>query len=115
MNRWTEPLSDSIQRILAKDMYSYMPDSIIRTSTMKIMNTDYSIYVIIDKFDGRFGDKLVMNAWWSILDKNGKVLITKNSNFVINLESSSYNDLVKKYSQLINQLAIEIGNRINSL
>lgn len=115
MNRWVEPLGDSIQRTLAKDMYSYMSNSVIRTSTMKLMNADYSVYVIIDKFDGRFGDKLVMNAWWSILNKNGKVLITKNSNFVVNLESNSYNDLAKKYSQLINQLAIEIGNKINTL
>lgn len=115
MNRWAEPLSDSIQRTIAKDMYSYMPNSVVRTSAMKLMNEDYSVYIIIDKFDGRFGDKLVMNAWWSVLNKNGKTVITKNSNFVVNLDSSSYNDLVKKYSQLINQLAIEIGNKINNL
>ena len=115
MNRWAEPLSDSIQRTLAKDMYSYMPNSVVRASTMKLMNADYSVYVMIDKFDGKFEDKLVLNVWWSILNKNGKVLMTKNSSLAADLESSSYNDLVKKYSQLVNQLAIEIGNNINTL
>ncbi|MDD2839902.1 MAG: PqiC family protein [Rickettsiales bacterium] len=114
-NRWAEPLADSIQRVLAKDIYSYMPKSVVRSSTIKITNADYLVYVVIDKFDGRFGDKLVLNAWWSILNKNGNVIITKNSNFTVDLENSDYNNLVKNYSQLVNKLAIEIGSKINKL
>jgi len=114
-NRWAEPLASSIQRTLARDIYSYMPNSIIRSSLIGVTDADYHIYVIIDKFDGRFGDKLTMNVWWSVLNKNGKILITKNSSFEGDLKSNSYNDLIKEYSKLVNQLAIEIGNKINSL
>lgn len=114
-NRWLEPLSDSIQRVLASDLYSYVSKSIIKTNAIKTAKADYSVYVMINKFDGRFGDKLVLNVWWSILDRDGNVLMTKNSNFITDLTNSSYSDLVKGHSYLINQLAIEIGNKISAL
>lgn len=114
-NRWVEPLSDSIQRVLAGDLYSYVSKSIIKTNAIKTARADYSVYVMVNKFDGRFGDKVALSVLWSILDKNGNVLIAKNSNFTTDLTSSNYNDLVKGYSYLINQLAIEIGNKISAL
>ncbi|HSQ97959.1 MAG TPA: PqiC family protein [Rickettsiales bacterium] len=111
INRLAEPLSDSIPRILAQDMYSYMPNTIIKYGAMKNGDADYYIHIVINRFDGRFNDKLILNTWWSILDKNGNTVFVKNSNFETDLEGN-YNNLVKKYSELINRLAIEISDKI---
>lgn len=110
-NRWAEPLTDSIQRVLSEDMRSYMPNAIIKYEAMKNGNSDYYVYIVINKFEGRFNDKLILNAWWSITDRNGNTVITKNSHFETNIENN-YNNLVKKYSELVNRLAIEISNKI---
>ena len=111
-NRWAESLNDSIRRVVSENIYTYLENSITKPMVIKSNNTDYSIYIVINKFDGKFNDKIILDVWWSVFNKNGKSIITKNSSYEKELNSENYNDLVNGYSELINEMSIEIINNI---
>ena len=108
-NRWAEPLNIAIQRALIQDLQSSLPNAIINLEQKD--KADYSIFIKVNNFISKFNESTILDISYIIKDKNGKVLITKNSNFKNKL-SDNYWDLVANYSRLINDLSIEIAKKI---
>lgn len=111
LNRWAEPLSSSTQRIISENISKYLQKSVVKPLAGSRKDYDYRIYVEIAKFDGKLGDKIEFSGWWSIVDKNGKIL----SNNKISYEQkigNSYEEMVKSQSEMLGSLSLEIAKNI---
>lgn len=114
VNRWAEPLSDAVQNLLATDIGMLLPKAAVKPSSYRREGFDYVVWVEIGKFEGTWNQKVVLDAWWSIFDRNNN-LITRDK---INLEcplGDNYDELVKQQSTLIGELAKQIAARLARL
>lgn len=110
-NRWGAPLNDIIQRTLAADISMYLPLSQVKTTGNIFKPSAYNIQVTISRFEGTWNEKAVLEAWWSIIDKQGKNLYSNRSYLTADI-GTSYVDLVEKQSELVDELAKTIAKAI---
>jgi uncharacterized lipoprotein YmbA len=72
------------------------------------------VAIEVNKFDGKFGDKARLDAWWTITVKDNKGAIIREHTSLETPVGNDYNDLVKKLDELLDKLSIKIAGRINS-
>lgn len=106
-NRWGAPLSDIIQRTLAADIAQYLPEAQIKTVGSIYKPSEYNIKIEISRFEGTWDEETVLEAWWEISNKEGKILYNRRSMLKSKLEKG-YVELVEKQSDLLDELAKEI-------
>ena len=75
-NRWIEPLTDSMQRVLAEDIYLSLKNTQVTPMTSYSQNYDYRIVVDIAKLQATFGERITMQVWWTVYNKQGQILYT---------------------------------------
>ena len=112
-NRWAEPLNYAIARILADDLSSYLPKSTIKPRTYMTKKFAYTINVEISKFDIIPNQKVALDSWWTIF-KNGNIVYQGRSKFSQPVDGD-LNNLVNAQSNLINQTAKEIAQKLTRL
>lgn len=114
LNRWAEPLSDSMQSILAIDLGRYLPNAVVKPSSFRKEGFDYIIWVEVNKFEGSWNKKVTLDAWWSVIDKNNNIIFRSRAILSRPLQTS-YDDLVIQESDLLNELAAEIAAKLAKL
>lgn len=110
-NRWSEALATMMQRTIANDMSAYLPKSIVKARHMGRETFDYTVFVEVDKFDGALGGNAYLNAWWYVLNKDGKIMLRER----VELSSpagNNYDDLVRGESRLVAQLSRQIAEKL---
>ncbi len=116
-DQWSEPLKDSIPRILGENVSVLLATQHIYLYPWTgSANIDYQIEVDITRFDAARGGDAALNARWTILAGNGKeILVRKNS--VITEESGGpgYDDLAAAESRLLETLSREIASAVTSI
>lgn len=110
-HRWAEPLSIIIQRKLVGDMSAVLPNAQIRNKNYALEKFDRSVVVEISKLDATLGDKVSMEAWYTISDASGKILTRKKYTSAEPV-GTTYEDLVSVESNMIEALALEIAQSI---
>ncbi len=113
-NRWAEPLSDSVQRVLAENMSNYMKNGMAKPMNSIRRDYNYTVVVELNKFDGRFNDRAKLDAWWTVYGKEGNIL-TRQHTVIDTPLGDSYGDFVNKQNQLLNQLSLEIIKKIKTI
>lgn len=113
-NRWAEPLSSAIQRNIVLNMSTYMPNSLIRSINAFNRNFDYIVLVYINRFDGSFNDKVYLDAFYSIVDKNNQIIASDKVLLTNNL-GDTYDDLAIQESKLISQLSKILAKKISQI
>lgn len=114
LNRWAEPLSDSIQNTLAADIGSIMPDATVKPSSFRREGFDYIVWVEITKFEGVWNENAVLDAWWSILDSDNKSVARDQVSLSRPL-GQTYDNLVQQQSILLGELSEKIAARLAKL
>lgn len=112
-NRWAEPLSYSVQRVVAENISSYLKNGMAKPLTFNRSSYDYIVNIELNKFDGKLGETVEIDAWWSI-NKGQTLVAREQSSFSIPVDNN-YNDLVEKQSILLEQLSENIAQRIAKL
>ncbi len=110
-NRWLEPLSPSMGRVVAENISYYLPKSKVKPASMGVINPDYKVIIDVDRFDGKFDAKAHLRVWWSIVNSKNDVVFFDN----ITLEKplgATYNDLVNVQSELLQELSLVIAKRL---
>lgn len=107
-NRWSEPLSSMMQRVLANDMALYLPNSLVKPRYLGQEKFDYLVFVEIEKFEGALDKQAALVGWWYVADKNGDVILTQKANLILNT-SGSFDGLIQTESDLVNELAKQIS------
>lgn len=113
-DRWAEPLSNSMQRVIATNIASVMTSATVRPATSNRRSFDYIVLVEINKFDGKFGEKAVLEAWWTVNGKGNVVAASEQSKYELPL-GEGYDELVAKQSELVNMLSQDIAKKIAKL
>ena len=113
-NRWIEPLTDSMQRVLAEDIYLSLKNTQVTPMTSYSQNYDYRIVVDVAKLQATFGERITMQVWWTIYNKQGQILYTRHNNLHLPL-GNSYEQIASGYSQLLRQTADIIAERMGKL
>lgn len=106
-NRWGESLSGMMQRTIALDIAQYLPNATVKPKGYITEEFDYTVLVEVTDFGGTFGDKAVLNAWWTVFDINGDSILRKNAKLSAPL-GQGYNALAAQQSILLGELSADI-------
>lgn len=114
-HRWAEPLSHSIQRVMAENISNHLKNGMAKPLGIKSQTYDYIVLVELNKFDGKFGDKAQLDAWWSISRPNKPNSVVREHTSIKLPIGNSYNDLVMQQNKLLSQLSTDIVKKINRM
>ena len=112
-DRWAEPLTSSITRVLADDISSYLPNALVKPKNYSMENFTYTINVEINKFDSTINSKATLDAWWTIF-KNGNI-VARGRTTLSNTPARGYDGVINEQSKLLNQMAQQIAEKIAKL
>lgn len=113
-NRWGEPLSGMIQRVLAQDLALNLPASSMKPKGYAAEQFNYTVLVEIVRFDGIWQDKAKLEAWWTIFNRNGDVVTRQKTTLEAPL-GHNYEELAEQQSRLIAELSAQIAARLSKL
>ena len=116
-DRWAEPLSSNISRTLAENLVLLLQnDSIVQYPWPGSIDVTYQVLVDVYRFDGILGEKALLEAQWSVLEKKGKkVLRLKRSTFIEPAGGPSFGALVSAESRTLENLSREIASALQNL
>lgn len=114
-NRWAEPLAHSVQRVIADNLSLYLKNAKAKAIGLKSQDYDYVVLVELNKFDGRFGEKAQLDAWWSITGKDRSFKVIREHTYLEAPVGTGYDDLVQTENDLLSQLSAQIAARLSKL
>lgn len=116
LNRWGEPLRNSLTNILAINISRQLPAKDFAVFPFKCPSpVDYQIIVEIIRMDGSFGGDVRLSAQWSILvGKDKDVLVTREAEFKESKAPTDYNELAAAQSRLVEALSREIAKSLKT-
>jgi len=116
-DRWAEPLSSNVSRALAEKLVVLLQnDSVVPYPWPGSIDVTYQVVVDVYRFDGILGEKALLEAQWSVLEKKGKkVLRLKRSTFIEPAGGTSFGALVSAQSRTLEDLSREIASALQSL
>jgi hypothetical protein len=116
-HRWGGALDEDILRVLTERLSLLLETNrVMAHPWADFFEPDYRIHMVFHRFDGRFGESVVLNATWSVTDGRGrKALAVKRS--VINepLAATDYESLVSASSRALEELCRQMAEEIRSL
>lgn len=116
-NRWAGTLKDEISRVLVENLGILLADRRVSVMTDRLaMDPTYLVAVTFNRFDGRLGDSVWLNATWAVWDQKGKkTLAVKNSIFEEKVLRPGYADLVAAQSRALGSLSREIAGELSAV
>ncbi len=116
-DRWGEPVKENLTRTLAKNLSVLLcTDSIVFFPWRGGIPIDYRIEMEVLRLDGSLGGNVSLEAWWVILNGNGKkMLLFKKSNITEAVGGQDYKSLVAAKGRAIGHLSRDIASAIKTL
>jgi hypothetical protein len=114
-HRWAGSFSEDFLRVLAKDISMLLPkDRIATYPWTDQFSPNYSIQLIVDQFDGRFGGDVVLNVAWSVRNQKdtNEPVINKHTRIKEPVSAEDYEALVAAQSRAIGTLSRAIVDEI---
>ena len=115
-HKWAGTLADETKRVLVVNLNALLSGAraAVTTDDMAI-DPDYRVVVNINRFDGRPGGSVWLNAVWTLKEQKGKMVIAVNQSVIEEpVGGQGYPDLVSAQSRAIGQLSREIAAGIAS-
>jgi uncharacterized lipoprotein YmbA len=116
-NRWGGSLKEEISRTLVENLGILLADR--RVSVMSAhLALDPACFVAVtfNRFDGRLGDSVWLNAAWTVRDQKRKMtLAVKNSILQERVLGPGYADLVAAQSRALGALSREIAAELTAV
>jgi uncharacterized protein len=116
-DRWAEPLDRSLPRLLAENLSSLLPaDSVMAFPWPGPAHVDYQVVVEVLQFDGTLGQKVWLEARWTILGDGGKQVRWKgNASISEPVTGTSHEALVSGWSKALGGLSGEIAASLRTV
>jgi len=116
LDRWGEPLRNSLTNILALNLSRQLPAKDFAVFPFKCPSpVDYQIIVEIIRMDGSLNGGVQLTAQWSILEgKDSDLMVTKESSFKDSEAPTDYGELVAAQSRLVEALSREIAKSLKA-
>ncbi len=110
-HKWAGTLADETKRVLVVNLNALMAGerAAVTTDDMAI-DPDYRVVVNINRFDGRAGGSVWLNAVWTLKEQKGKMAVAVNQAVIEEpVGGQGYPDLVSAQSRAIGQLSRAIA------
>jgi len=116
-HKWAGSLKDDISRVLAEDLSAQLStDNVFIYPWLQSPAADYRVRIKINHFEGIPGDRVELQAYWSLYGENGTSLLRQNSSsFYEETGGNTYAAIVSAMSRAIGKLSEEIAGAIISL
>ncbi len=110
-NRWLEPVSESITRLLVINLSNNLGSNRVYWLPRQDRQLPLQLRIAIDigRFDGQLGEEVSLESRWSVFDKNDRVLVTRVSIIKHPVAGQSYEQLVIAMNRALQQLGMEIS------
>ena len=110
-NRWIEPITDSISRLLVINFSNNMNSNRVYWVPREDRQYPLDIRIAIDigRFDGQLGGNVFLESRWSIFDKNDNPVLTRVSLIKVPVKGVTYDDLVVAMNNALQALGKEIS------
>lgn len=110
-NRWGGTLKEEISRVLVENLGILLSDRRVSVMTDNLAGDPaYLVAVTFNRFDGRLGESVWLNAAWTIRDqKRKKTLAVKTSTLLEKISGPGYAELVAAQSRALGALSREIA------
>jgi uncharacterized protein len=110
-HKWAGALADETKRVLVVNLNALLAGerAAVTTDDMAI-DPDYRVVVNINRFDGRPGGSVWLNAAWTLKEQKGKMAVAVNQAVIEEaVGDQGYPDLVSAQSRAIGQLSRAIA------
>ncbi len=114
-NRWGENFADVVQSTIVNDLIAYLPKSYVKRTYFDSQQTPYNINIEVNNMQAFRGEKVIFSAWWNISNAAGKILVRQQSNYEIEVDGKSIDDLVKAQTQTVHLLSKAIAEQLINL
>ena len=110
-NRWIENPSVLVTRVVVEDLSMFLPSAQIKMNQYGLEQFDRVISVEVVNMNAILGEKITLDAWYTIKNKSGQILI--RNKFIDSVQiGKSYDDLANGYSKLLNRLTQNIAHTL---
>ncbi len=113
-NRWAEPLPDIIRQTLTDNLQSYLPNAYIKPElySTSVSGYQYFLNVEVNHFIGTFNGEAILDVWWTLKDKNGKIKLREKASFNTSM-GDTYQSYVIAQNNLLAKLSFQIAEKIS--
>ena len=119
-DRWGGSLEGEITRVLAANLANRLNSIHVAVFPWRFIppanvRTVYRIPVNIARFDGTLGDKVVLNAMWTVFVKGAKLeetVLTKETTITEEVRDKSYEALVAAMGKVVERFGKEIAESV---
>lgn len=110
-NRWIEPVNDSVRRLLVINLSNNLNSNRVYgiPGYDRAQSLDLRIGIDVGRFDGQLGKDVLLEARWSLYDKNDKAVLTKVSLINMPTNGQDYSALVLAMNNALQALGEEVS------
>lgn len=112
---WAEPVGNGVRRIVEELLTSPLMEkgvAVLPPNTEE--RGDYLLLLDLQRLDGNFNEKAVLECYWTLLDKNDNVLGRGIFSEEEEVRGEDYNILVAAESRLVQSLGSYLAERLPS-
>ena len=118
-DRWAGSLESDVARVLAEDISSRLPAGRYSVAPWtpyleSQVPASYRVEVLVDRFDGRLGDSVLLKAQWTVFAGNRSMLLKRESLIRERVDGGSYDALVGAMNGALEKLGSDISEGILS-
>lgn len=110
---WAEPVGSGTRRVIEDSLIAPMLAkgvSVLPAGTEE--RGDYVLLIDLQRLDGNFNEKAVLESYWTLLGANGKLLARGIYGTEETVPGADYNVLVKAESTLINRFGKYLAQKL---
>ena len=113
-NRWAEPLTDNIARVVAVDLATLLGTPRVTSTTLANFNPNYRVTVDIQKFKSMPGQSAQLDAVWVVRRPAGNVTLSGRTTATEPVTDSSYDALAAAHSRALAKLSSDLAAAIRT-
>jgi uncharacterized lipoprotein YmbA len=116
-NRWGGSLEDGFVRTVIKNLSDLLhSELVVNYRRSEHFAPVYRVEIVVNQFDGRMGETVILDAKWSILaEASNKLVVVKTSSIQIDTSGPGYEALVNASSLAVAQLSEEVAAQLDRL
>lgn len=113
---WAEPVSNGVRRVVEEILTAPLLDAGVTVLSAGTANGgDYVLLLDVQRLDGNFNEKAVLESRWTLLDKNDTPLANGIFSAEEMVQGSDYTLLVGAESRLVRHLGDYLAGRLPPL
>ena len=117
-NRWVEPVSDAIYRVIAENLDSLMSDAVVVAFPYThIANLDYQLVGRISRFDADSDGTVVLQMQWGVISSRDDFLLQpRRARYEASVaQAGGYPARVRAMNEVLQQFSRDVAESLNGV